>query len=299
MRSSAAGPRYALAVDGRASERAERRYDPILLDLDGTLVDAEDRIHPRTRAALQAAVERGVRVRIATGRSELATIPVLDDLGLREPAVVFNGAGVWCPLKREFLEERVLSDRTLERAVRYGLERGLLTVTMGAGSKFAVQPVREVERLALSEMRGLHFVEPHELLGRRTMRVTLFSEGHASSQALADDVERAIDAPVYLTHFPLNVLPHHRSSSLLVVDVHPPCRGKAEGLRLLKEEEGVAPERVVAVGDASNDVPMLVAAGLAVAIEGSMEEALAVADRLVGPPSTDALGALVEELFLD
>jgi Cof subfamily protein (haloacid dehalogenase superfamily) len=275
-----------------------RAYDALLLDLDGTLVDPEDRVHPRTRAALSAAVERGVRVRIATGRSELATIPVLEDLGLSEPAVVFNGAGVWCPLRREFLEERVLSDRTLERAVDYGLARGLLTVTMGSGRKHAVQPRREAEALALSEMTGLHYVEPADLLGRRTIRVTVFSDEHSSSQQLADDVERAIDAPVYLTHFPLHVLPNHRESRMLVVDVHPPCRGKGEALRLLAEEHGIAPERVVAVGDASNDVPMLAAAGLGVAVEGSMREALEVADRVIGPPETDALGALVEELFL-
>jgi Cof subfamily protein (haloacid dehalogenase superfamily) len=275
-----------------------RAYDALLLDLDGTLVDARDRVHPRTRDALRAAVERDVRVRIATGRSELATIPVLEDLGLSEPAVVFNGAGVWCPLRREFLEERVLSDRTLERAVGYGLARGLLTVTMGSGRKHAVQPRREAESLALSEMTGLHYVEPVDLLGRRTIRVTVFSDEHSSSQELADDVERAIDAPVYLTHFPLSVLPNHRDSRMLVVDVHPPCRGKGEALRLLAEEHGIAAERVVAVGDASNDVPMLAAAGLGVAVEGSMREALEVADRVIGPPQTDALGVLVEELFL-
>jgi hydroxymethylpyrimidine pyrophosphatase-like HAD family hydrolase len=70
-------------------------------------------------------------------------------------------------------------------------------------------------------------------------------------------------------------------------------------LRLLAEESGIAPGRVVAVGDASNDVPMLLGAGLGVAVEGSMPEALAAADRVVGPPQSDALGALIEELFLD
>ena len=45
-------------------------------------------------------------------------------------------------------------------AVGYGLEHGLLTVTMGAGRKHAVQPRGEAESLALSEMTGLHFVEP-------------------------------------------------------------------------------------------------------------------------------------------
>jgi hydroxymethylpyrimidine pyrophosphatase-like HAD family hydrolase len=84
-----------------------------------------------------------------------------------------------------------------------------------------------------------------------------------------------------------------------VCDVHPPCKGKAEGLRVLQELYGIAPERVVAVGDASNDVPMFEAAGLAVAMRESMEEALAAADRVIGSNDSETIGALVEELFLD
>lgn len=275
-----------------------RAFDALLLDLDGTLVDGAERVHARTRRALSAAAAAGVRVMIATGRSELATIPVLEDLQLEEPAVVYNGAGVWCPRRCAFLEERVLSDRTLERAVRYGLERGLLTVTMGAGAKFALRPRREVERMALREMHGLSFVEPDELIGRRTIRVTLFSDVHASSAAFGAEVEGALGWPVYMTHFPLNVLPQHRDSALLVADVHPPCRGKAEGLRLLEELYAIPAERVVAVGDATNDVPMFEAAGLAVAMQGGMPEALACADRVIGPPGSASIGELVEELFL-
>ena len=81
-------------------------------------------------------------------------------------------------------------------------------------------------------------------------------------------------------------------------DVHPPCRGKAEALRLLEERYQIPPARVVAVGDATNDVPMLEAAGLAIAMESSMPEALAHADRVIGGCESDAIGELVEELFL-
>lgn len=276
----------------------DQSYRAILLDLDGTLVDEHEGVHPRTRAALAAAAERGVVVMIATGRSELATRPVLEDLGLCTPALVYNGAGLWCPARRDFLEERVLSERSLARAVDYGLAQGLLTVSMGAGLKRAVRPRTLVEELALREMYGLEFVPGRDdLLGRRAIRVTLFSDSHADSAAFEAEVSAAIDGPVYTTHFPLNVLPHHRASTLDVVDVHPPCRGKAEALRWLTEEHGIPAAQVVAVGDASNDVPMLRAAGLGVAVEGGMREALEVADRCVGGPHTDALGALVEELF--
>lgn len=275
-----------------------RDFDAILLDLDGTLVDGEERVHPRTSEALHAAARAGVKVMIATGRSELATVPVIESLGLEEPAIVYNGAGVWCPRQREFLEERVLSERTLTRAIGYGLERGLLTVTMGAGRKRALRPRREVERMALREMHALTYVEPGELAGPYTMRVTVFSDEHAGSEAFCAEVERALGQPAYLTHFPLSVLPHHRESQLLVVDVHPPCRGKAEGLRVLEERHAIPARRVVAVGDATNDLPMLRAAGLAVAVEGGMQEALEAAQRVIGPAESGAIGELVEQLFL-
>ena len=133
----------------------ERAYDAILLDLDGTLVDERDQIHPHTFDALQQAAVRGVRVMIATGRSELATIPVLDRLGFETPAVVYNGAGVWCPAQRRMLEERVLSERTLARALDFGERFGHMTVTMCVGIKYATKPRTSPEQAALHDMTGL------------------------------------------------------------------------------------------------------------------------------------------------
>ncbi|MBI5432396.1 MAG: HAD family phosphatase [Planctomycetes bacterium] len=275
-----------------------RAYDAILLDLDGTLVDEHDRIHPRTLAALREAHRRGVRVLVATGRSELATLPVLEQLAIPAPAIVFNGAGLWCQEKRRLIEERVLSKRTLDRAVDFGERHGLLTVSMCAGVTYTLEPRTEMERLALKDMTGLVPSSPEEMRFRRAIRVTLFSETYESSGAFASAVEAWIAQPIYATHFPLNVLAHHRASRLQVVDIHPPCRGKAEGLRVLEEHYGVPASRVVAVGDATNDIPMFEAAGLAVAMGDGMREAVEAADRVIGNVGTDAIGALVEELFL-
>lgn len=277
---------------------AARNYDAILLDLDGTLVDEHDRIHPHTLRSLRAAADRGARVMIATGRSELATIPVVEQLGIDNPAVVFNGAALWCPSKRRLIEERVLSERTLARLVKFGTESGLMTVAMCDGAKFATSPRDDAEASALRDMTGVHHVEPGAMLHLRAMRVTFFSQKHATSDELAVEVERTANQPVYITHFPLNCLPHHRASKLIVCDVHPPCRGKAEALRWLLDEHAIRPERVVAVGDAGNDVPMMTEAGLGCAMGNAYPEALAVADRVLGPNDTGTIGELVDELFL-
>src|SRR5207244_3768879 len=85
-----------------------RPHDALVLDLDGTLLTESGGVDPRNRAAIVAAAESGVRVMIATGRSSLSAHPILEDLGLDTPAVVFNGAGLYASRERRMLEERVL-----------------------------------------------------------------------------------------------------------------------------------------------------------------------------------------------
>jgi Cof subfamily protein (haloacid dehalogenase superfamily) len=277
---------------------ANRRYDAIVLDLDGTLLDERSRIHPRNLAALRAARDTGVRVMIATGRSSISAHAILAELDLDVPAIVFNGAGLYSARDRRMLEERVLSRRALQRALAFGRERELSTVVMRSDAKFATAPRDECEAAALALMTALRFVERPGLEVEFAMRVTLFSRDHDTSASFAVDVERAVDQPAYVTHFPLNVLPSHRSSPLHVVDLQPPCRGKAEALRVLEELYGIASERVVAVGDATNDLPMLAEAGLSVAMGDGMVEARSVAKRIIGGHDTTAIAELVEELFL-
>jgi hydroxymethylpyrimidine pyrophosphatase-like HAD family hydrolase len=69
-------------------------------------------------------------------------------------------------------------------------------------------------------------------------------------------------------------------------------------VRFARERWSIPAERIVAVGDATNDIPMFEAAGLAVAMESGMPEAVAAADRVIGDNGTTALAELVEELFL-
>lgn len=275
-----------------------RSHDAIVLDLDGTLVSDSGALHPRNVAALRAAAEAGVRVMIATGRSSVSAHPILEELSLETPAVVFNGAGLYAHREKRMLEERVLSNRTLRRALALGREKDWMTVLMTSERKLGLHPRDASEEHALSTMHGLVYASRDRLDAEFVVRVTYFSREHGESRRFGEEVEAAIGQPVYVTHFPLSVLAAHRGSPFQVVDVHPPCRGKAEALRYLEDVHGIPARRVVAVGDATNDLPMLEAAGLAVAMGDGMEEAKAVADRILDGCNSDAIAGLVEELFL-
>ena len=279
---------------------AERAYEAILLDLDGTLVADDGTIHPETRARLHAAAEQGVIVMIATGRSETTAIPAIAALGIDTPAVIYNGAAVYCPREERLLEERNLDRNLLERLLDYADRFEHLPVVMCPETKLALTPRSGAEEFALHDMSALRIVEAADLRVERSIRVSLFSDGHGTPEEFVEELQREVsDLEAYLTWFPLNLLPTHRESNLLVIDVQPQCAGKAEALRVLAERYGVPAERVIAVGDAGNDLPMFEGAGLAVAMGNAVPEAKALADRVIGENHTDAIGALVAELGLD
>ena len=80
----------------------------IAMDMDDTLLNEKRQITPRTRAAIEAAMERGVAVTIATGRMFCSALPFALELGIKLPLIVYNGAMV-----REMENGRILFHRPI------------------------------------------------------------------------------------------------------------------------------------------------------------------------------------------
>lgn len=276
-----------------------RDYDAILLDLDGTLLTPDETIHPETRAALKEAQDAGVTVVVATGRSKISGIPIVEDLGLKTPAIFFNGCAIWDTEKGRMVEERTISNRTNERLHAWATERDAQVIVMTSDRKLTHEPRSEEERRNFIGFIGLEFVEREQLLCEFTIRLSILVKcGEEGSHRIAAELEAAAGGPVYVSHFPLSVLPRHRTNPYSAIDVHAPCRGKSEGLRYLEETRGISPSRVIAVGDADNDIPMLQDAGLGVAMEGALPEVKAHADLVIGPNRGPAIAELIRAKLL-
>jgi len=274
-----------------------RAYDALVLDIDGTLVDEQSLIRPRTREAIAQARSRGVIVMLATGRSSWGTRDIVDQLELDAPSIVINGAGLYDRREDRLIEHYALPEAMVTNLIAFAERERLLSIVSSTTGQYARQP-DAAESYIISDIRNLHLVTADELPRRDVTRVTLFSLKHASSASLHQDVRRAAgDHPAYYTHFPLSALAHFRASAAQVVDAQPDCKGKAEALRVLQARYGIAAERVVAVGDANNDLTILRAAGLGVAMGNATPDAKAAAKRVIGDNDSDALAELIDELF--
>src|SRR5262249_11006629 len=70
------------------------RYDALVLDLDGTLLDRRGKLSDPTRRAVRRARDAGYLVVIATGRSLSGAKAVHQDLGLDTALCAYNGAWI-------------------------------------------------------------------------------------------------------------------------------------------------------------------------------------------------------------
>jgi len=77
--------------------RLRDRFDAILIDLDGTLLDGRSQVTPRTRRAVQMLQEAGLFVVLCTGRSVAGTVLIHSALDLDTPLVAYNGSWIGYP----------------------------------------------------------------------------------------------------------------------------------------------------------------------------------------------------------
>ena len=66
----------------------------IVSDIDGTILNEKCECSLRVRSVLQKAIEKGVRVVLATGRMFMGADPVRESLGLETPVICYQGAMV-------------------------------------------------------------------------------------------------------------------------------------------------------------------------------------------------------------
>ena len=104
---------------------------PLLIasDVDGTLLDGDERVTARTCAAVRAAVAGGATFVLATGRPPRWIAPVVEELGFAPMAVCANGAVIYDPS-----EDRIISARTLSADVLAALAE-IATRVIAAGGR--------------------------------------------------------------------------------------------------------------------------------------------------------------------
>ena len=263
-------------------------FDLVVLDLDGTILNPyqRTRISQAVHDAIEAVQAAGIPVTIGTGRTlDYIRHQLPGDLQLTHPVMTTQGAVIGDPISGRVLSEIALPiDSARSIAAFVDAQR--------SPTAFYFNDAQGHTRIYRNSQGGTPTEEEllHHLLGAPAALVAEFQP-----------LVAAVDA-----HSPVKVITVNRSQpgtpdllpeyqrrfepSLTITRTHEwlveataPGVDKGSGLRRLCALLGIDPQRVLAIGDGDNDIPMLQAAGWGIAMGNAGDAVKAVADW-VAPP---------------
>ena len=263
------------------------RYKLLAADMDGTLLDPDSRITENTEKAVKAMERAGGRFVISTGRPPRGVRAFIRQLGLTGPVICYNGAMIIRADTGEVLYEQGLGREDAAQILKLGHSWDV-TMCIWAGNRLYGSRMDErflrYHRNIPSEPRLARSDE--EVLDIGITKILFYDTPERIREiqsSLHRDSFRQVNfctsQPFYLEFF----------SGLA---------SKASALEHIGLLTGIRREEMMAVGDGENDLSMLQAAGLGVAMDNAPQSVKAAAGAVTGSNREDGVAQLIRKYFL-
>ena len=255
-------------------------------DMDGTLFRQDLVISERVQRAIATAQRAGVVVALATGRMPAAARSFVEMLSLSGPQIYSNGALVQTP-DGEVLHHRPIDPEVAPRVVVYGRGRGVHVKAYLGDDVFVERMGPEAEfTRALNRLNPQLVPDLATFVEQGPTKMVLVRLPEAGPSLVAE-VQAAF--PRQVTAF---------SSVKQYCEIIHPDADKGKALRALAERLSIPIEQVAAIGDGDNDLTLLGAAGLPLAMGNGTTRLKAIARHVVGTVEEDGVAEAIETYIL-
>ncbi|GKT11780.1 MAG: HMP-PP phosphatase [Thiomicrorhabdus sp.] len=235
----------------------------VVSDLDGTLLDPQHQLTPRTLTAVQSLVEQGVQFMIATGRHYQDVCLITEQLGVEVCLITSNGARIHNHLGELLYENQMptyLVEKVIELSSDFTVHRNLyqqeswlveapnealLAIHDATGFSYQLTNFSQIE---LSHIDKIYFTADHDILVE--LETVL-------KQHLSEDLYITFTSPEYLEVMNLGV-------------------SKGNALEMLLAQKGIERCDVMALGDGMNDREMLSMVGHQVVMDNACHKVKAL-----------------------
>lgn len=267
----------------------------IAMDLDGTLLDSKKTISSHTADVLRRAYEMGYYVVPSTGRSFLALPPEIQWFPCSYLLIDSGGTVIECSTGKHIYRAEIARDTLIqyhEIISQYNVACNYITDTASYMYRphqkaFFSDPNADEKDFWVDFFRNKQtlfddFDQWLDTANLSVLKINVFFKDDADMPALRRKLEQLPELAICLSPSG-NLELTHRDAT----------KGKA--LLALAEYLHLSPEQIIAFGDTENDISMLEAVGIGVAMGNAIPETMAAADRVTRSNDEDGVAWGIEQ----
>ena len=267
-------------------------YDLLVVDMDGTIVDAHGKISEADKAAIATAQANGVRVALSTGRVVDACRKYIAELGLDGVHIFFDGALVYDLSRKEIIFSRPIKPQTLKAAVSFA-RQNIIYLELYTLDRYFVEEITWADKIH-REFFGLHSTLANfdDIVGRETI---------IKCELMVHNDEEESKYQLFMDHFKGklrgSIARTPAFPDVRFVNVVDPDVSKGSALEKLAGHFGVSLDKVMAIGDGTNDLPLLEKAGLKIAMGNARPELKSISDHVTLTVDQSGVAAAIKRFL--
>lgn len=253
----------------------------VCMDLDGTLFANAGEIPHVNVTALKKCEKRGIRLALVSGRGCPFIIRTANKIGVDSAIVSANGARIEAAVNGPTVFEGTFREdegrRVMEAMLKANVNFEAYTRNVNYVANPELAPERHVRSLQMNVLAGDVKAEYDLEKMRReapssAYKFVVFTSGGESFERARSILDESGI--------------RHCSSGSGNLEVMPEGIDKGSAVRRLSEYFGISKDEIMAFGDYTNDIDMLLASGHPVAMGNAVDEVKAVA-KYIAPVNTE------------
>ena len=268
-------------------------YKILALDMDGTLLNSQKKISPKTEKAISELSKRGVIVAVSTGRGVAELQDYKDELKFMHYGVTSSGGAVY-----DFFNKKAVRTHCIPANIAYEIidagisERAMIHILGLTSSVMRDEDIKNAADFQMSiyapmydrictrcnDFKNYVSENPGEII-----KINLY---HRSPDSRQRNFER-------LKHLDLTFA----FAETTALEMSPKGVSKASGLIELCDFLKIDIAETVAVGDAPNDIEVLKTAGIAAVMGNATAEIKKLADFVTDDNDHDGIVKVIEKYF--
>ncbi|CCQ95248.1 putative Uncharacterized phosphatase YwpJ [[Clostridium] ultunense Esp] len=273
------------------------KYKLIAIDMDGTLLNSQNKISDRNRKVLFKAIEEGIYIVLSTGRILKSALYYGKTIGLDSPIIACNGALITCENGKDILYENPMDMASIKELVELTEESNFYYHFYNTNTFYSKETVGRMlkhyesykDSLKKQQINLELFQNPMEILNKKSPIIYKFV-------IIEDDRDKLLKFRKKLEDIEgINI----SSSWYNNIEVMNEGVSKGSALKHLIEKLNIDKSEVVAIGDNENDISMFSMAGLAVGMKNGTESIEEHVHVITNTNDDDGVAKAIEEYVLN